>query len=237
MNLAKYTELTGITVAAGDQVLVTAQINRTKAMLETMLGFTLSSSKVTENLYNELGKTQLECACPVINTDDLLDPDDIEGAYRMYSYNPNDIYFHVDPFITLHKVKLVFVRQGEDDQGITLKTFDSDQIRVDLGREGLSKYIEHCRDCLCSCGCTDCVQLAVDADWMFEDCLPKDLQYVWADMITYNVDCKKDVKSETITTHAYTKFDRVLPEMMPQNFAVIQRYAGPYGSVTRMLTT
>lgn len=231
MNLAKYLELTGTT--ASNEALVEAQIKRARAELETMLGYTLCPDKVQENLYNELGKTQNECACPnVIDTEELDDPDDVEGGYRLFNYNPNDQYFHIDPFATIYKVKLVYVRHGEGDQGITLKTFDNDEVRVHLGRDGWSKYLEHCRDCLCLCDCSGCVQLAVDADWQWTDCLPLDLLYVWADMVTYNVDCKKDVKSESIQGHSYTKFDRILPQNLAQNFAIIQRYAGPHGSAT-----
>lgn len=229
MNLAKYSELTGITVT--NQALIEAQIKRTRSVLEAMLGYTLCPDKIQENLYNELGKTQSECTCPnVINTEDLNAPDDVEGAYRLFNYNPHDKYFHIDPFATIFKVKLVYIRPGEGDQGITIKAFDNDQVRVHLGRDGWSKYLEHCRDCLCLCDCQDCLQLAVDADWQWADCIPLELLYVWADMVTYYTDCKKDVKSENIQGHSYTKFDRILPENLAQNYAVIQRYAGPHGS-------
>ena len=231
MTPEKYTELTGIAVT--DEALITAQINRTRSMLETMLGYPLCSPKNQQNLYNELGKTQLECACPNVDTDNLNDPDEVESSYRLFRYDSRDKYFHVDPFTTVYKVKLVYVKPGDGDNGITLKTFDDDEIRVNIGREGLSKYIEHCQDCFCSCDCTSCIQLAVDADWVTT--MPKDLLYVWADMVTYYADCKRNIKSESVTTHSYTKFDRTIPEMEPQNLAVIKRYAGPYGSVTKVM--
>lgn len=234
MNLSEYQSLSGITVSSSNTALVTAQIARTQAMLETMLGFTLDSSKVNTNLYNELGKTVNECACPSVDTENLQDPDTVTTAYRLYRYNTLDKYFHVDPFKRLNKVKLVFIKQGAGDNGITLKTFDLDEVRVQYGRESWSKYIEHCLDCLCSCDCDDCVQLAVDAEWVWSDSteLPLDLKYVWVDMITWYANCKKDIRSESIDTHSYTKFDRSAPELEPQNLAVIKKYAGPYGSVT-----
>lgn len=232
MNLEIYQKLTGVTVPESQQTAIKAQINRTRSILEDMLGFTLCADEVNKNLYNEEGKTALECACPDVDTEDLQDPDEVEYAYRLYSYNDKDRFFHVDPFTELYKVKLVH-------DGVTVKTFDADETRVNYGRFGLAKYIEACRDCLCfelACGCTDCVQLAVDAKWLWEDCLPKDLKFVWAEMVTYYNDCKKDVKSETVGSHSYTKFDRRFPENEPANLSIIKRYAGPYGSVTRTLT-
>lgn len=230
MDLSKYEELTGITVSSQDIATVEAQIRRTQAMLETMLGFTLDPTKTNTNIYNEVGKATTNCFCPDVNTSNLLPPDPVIGAYRMYRYNKNDVFFFVDPFTAIHSVKLVFVKEGSTNTDITIKTFDVDEIRAQIGRDGIGKYIQHCVSCLCTCACDDCVQLAVDADWLFQDELPLDLLYVWADMITYQVDCKKDIKSESVTGHSYTKFDRVLPEAMPENLAVIKRYAGPYGT-------
>jgi hypothetical protein len=235
VDLDKYTELTGIEVSEADENSIEAQIRRTRSMLETMLGFTLDPAKTNTNIYNELGKSQSDCFCPNVNTSNLLDPDEVEGSYRLFRYDKNDAYFATDPFTSLYKVKLVYVAPGPDqEQGITIKTFDDDEIRTQVGRDGIAKYIQHCQTCLCSCECTDCVQLAVDADWLFEDCLPEDLLYVWADMVTYQADCKKDIKSESVTGHSYTKFDKVSPETEPQNLAIIKRYAGPYGTVSVM---
>lgn len=231
MNLEKYEELTGITVPESEEAAYEAQIRRTQRMLETMLGFTLDPSKTNTNFYNELGKSKSDCFCPDVDTSNLLPPDPVIGAYRLFRYNKHDRYFFVDPFTNIHSVKLVFIKEGSVDTDITIKTFDEDEIRAQIGRDGIGKYIQHCETCLCSCECNDCVQLAVDADWLFQDDIPEDLLYVWADMITYQVDCKKDIKSEAITGHSYTKFDRVAPETEPQNLAVIKRYAGPYGSV------
>lgn len=236
MDLTTYQTLTGITVSASNTALVTAQIARTRAMLETMLGFTLDSTQVNTNLYNELGKAANECACPSIDTENLTDPDAVVYAYRLYRYNQLDKYFHVDPFSKLNSVKLVYIKPGATPNGITLKTFDTDEIRSQFGRENFAKYIEHCVDCLCECDCSDCVQLAVDANWLWPDDLPVDLQYVWTDMITWYANCKKDIRSESIDTHSYTKFDRSSPELEPQNLAIIKKYAGPYGSVTVMPT-
>lgn len=236
MDLDKYQELTGVTVSSSEEALITSQIRRTRSMLETMLGFTLDPAKVNKNLYNELGKTQLECACPLPANADLLDPDDVVNAYRMFRYNDLDKYFHVDPFLRVHSVKLVYVEQGEDSDGVTIKTFLTDEVRLSIGRDGIGKYIEHCRTCRCICSCTHCVQIAVDADWLNASCLTDDLLYVWTDMVTYYADCKRNIKSESIDTHSYTKFEKLVPETEPTNLAIIKRYAGPYGSVMVMPT-
>lgn len=241
MDIAKYQELTGITVPAGKQTFVTAQIARATSMLETMLGYTLNPDKVSENLYNELGQTNNDCACPSAATQDesLKDPDAVTGAYRLFPYNTLDPYLHIDPFKKINKVKLVFLRQGENVNGVTLKTFTDSQVRLDIGRDGIGKYLEICRDCMCECSCTDCIQLAVDADWLWcdSDDIPLDLLYILSDMVTFYSNPKKDIKSESITTHSYTRFENKAPEMEPSNLSIIKGYAGPFGTVTVMPTT
>lgn len=230
MDLAKYQELTGITVKSSQTNLVEAQIRRTQRVLETLLGFTLDPDKAGENLYNEQGKAPTECACSNVDAESLQDPDPLQGAYRMYSYDSKDRYFHVDPFCTVYSVKLVV-------DGVTIKTFEPDEYRVHYGRDGMAKYIENCQYKLCACTCADCVQLAVEANWLWQDAgdLPEDLLDVWSDMITYNVDCKKNIRSETIGPHTYTKFDKEDPVTFKANLAVLKRYAGPYGAVTKVL--
>lgn len=234
MTLSEYQTLTGITVSSADQTRVTAVINRTQTTLETLLGFTLDPTKNKINLYNELGKSKQDCFCPSVDLSNLQPADPVVGNYRLYRYNDLDKYFFIDPFKTVHAVKLVFIKDGTGANGVTIKTFDSDQIRLQILKAGFGKYIEHCQDCLCDCACTDCVQLAVDADWLWSGNLPDDLLYVWADMISFYADTKKGIKSESIDTHSYTKFGNTAPELEPGNLAVIKFYAGPYGSVSGM---
>jgi hypothetical protein len=237
VNLEQYEILTGITVSAAQQTLVEAQIRRTQKMLETMLGFTLDPDLVQENLYNELGKTPTECPCPNIDSE-VLDPaDEVVFAYRMYNYNDKDKYLHVDPFTEIHAVKLV-------KDGVTFKTFEDYEIRAQY-QSNWGKFIENCKPlCYCLQECK-CVQLAVDATWLFAcdssvdssiGCINDDLLYVWADMVTYYADCKSDVKSESIGSHSYTKFDNVAPELEASNLAVLKKYAGPHGSLTKVYT-
>lgn len=230
MDFSKYQTLSGITVPAADVTRVTASIARTQAILETMLGFTLDPKKVETNLYNELGKTTLECSCPSVNTDDLQDPDDVIGSYRLFRYNPLDKFFHVDPFTQINSVKMVYLRQGEEPNGITMKTYDSSEIRIQGTRNEFSRFIQPSK--VCECSDVGNIQIAIDANWMFDECIPSDLKYVWVDMITYYSDLKREIKSESIDTHSYTKDNVKAPEEKSINLNIIKRYAGPYGSVT-----
>lgn len=235
MNLAKYEELTGITVAQSQQNQVNAQIKRTRIALESLLGYTLDKKRRADNQYEELGKSQSDCGCNDLDGP-FNDPDEVQGAYRLFPYNPKDKYFEVDPFIKVYAVKLVHVKIGEDDtNGVTIRTFEDDEIRVQV-RGGFSKYIERCDDCLCICNCNDCVQLAVDADWLYDGCLPDDLLYLWSDMVTYEINCKKDIKRETLGSHSYEKFDRTKPQEIPDNLKVLQKYAGPNGTANITIT-
>lgn len=224
MTTETYIALTGSTAT---EETIELQIARAQTILETLLGYSLNPESVETNLYTELGKSPLECSCSSVDVDSLLDPDEVVGAYRLYSYNPKDKFLHVDPFSAVHAVKLV-----KDD--VTIKTFDEDEYRADIGRDGVSKYLQVCERCGCFCGCTDCVQLAVDADWLWPEELPGDLLLTWADMITYGLDSKSGIKSETVGPHSWTKFDNISPETMPHNVFTIKKYAGPYGSVSRM---
>lgn len=228
MTIEEYQTLTGITVSTSQVALVTAQIERTRAILEDMLGFTLDEDLIDEDQLNEIGKTKVDCPFP---SDSLtLDPADaIVFAYRLFPYNQNDDYLAIDPASEIHKVKLV-------KDGVTYLTLDADQYRAQF-KNNIIKFLEQVK---CWCSCFDyCkyVQLAVDATWLWdEDSLPSDLKYVWCDMITYYSDLKKDVKSETLGPHSYTKADTIPVELKERNIAVIKKYAGPNGSIKRSPT-
>lgn len=228
MDINKYTELTGKTVSPSEEALFNATIRRTKAMLETLLGFTLNP----QNLYNELGKAQRECACPNVDTSNLLPADDTDGIYKLFSYNKDDRYFHVDPFKEVYKVKLVYMHS--DGEFITVR--DIKNAKAQFERGGIGKYIENCHECFCECDCDDCVQLAVAADWI--DCFPDDILYLWCDMIDWQMDCTKDLKSQSVEGHSWSKTTEATrpPEVLPHNVLLLKRYAGPYGSVAVMPT-
>jgi len=232
VNKDKYTTLTGLSVSTSDEAAFNAQVRRTKSKLESMLGFTLSPNSL--NLYNELGKTTSECECPDVDTSNLIEPDEVNGSYRLFKYNKADKYIFTDPFVTLYSVKLVVVRPIDGNNGITLKTFDSSDVTISVGQNGISKYIENCMSDLCGCQCASCMQIAVDADWLTDECLPEDLLYIWADMITHELDCKKNIKSESIGGHSYTKAETTSPFEDNTNLSILKKYAGPNGSLSKM---
>ncbi|MGV8130523.1 MAG: hypothetical protein ACP5N7_00295 [Candidatus Pacearchaeota archaeon] len=230
MNIETYQTLTGLTVT--NEAMAEAMIKKTRLQLETLLGYPLLKNKVLDNHYEELGKVQNECNCDIDGT--LNDPDEVISSYRLFNYNKNDEYLLIDPFIRVHAVKLVYIKMGSEPNGVTLKTFAVDEIRVH--RKGnISKYIQNCENCSCVCECNACVQLAVDADWFYEDCIPDDLQMIWADMIKAELDPATDIRSETLGTHSYTKFDksRLMGEQIKNS--VLNKYTGPNGSLYRVI--
>lgn len=230
MTLDEYEELTGTSVASSQRRAFSAQLVRTQRRLEHLLGFTLDPDQVTENLYTETGKTQSESVCSDIDDADLLPADAVVGAYRIFPYNADDRFLHVDPFSTVHAVKLI---SGD----VTVRTFDSDEYVAQRKQGGWGKYLAvpgHWWLCRCQ---RNCVQLAVDADWLWDkdgdhDGLPEDLLDVWADMASSHADDKRNIKSESIGAHSYTKFDSKPPEK--ENASILKKYAGPNGAVSRM---
>lgn len=221
MNIATYESLTGLTVTSARTALVTATIGKTQKILEGLLGFSLDDRD--NNEYTESGKTAQECPCPT-NEGTLQDPDAVVYAYRLYPYNHLDKYLEIDPATAIHAVKLV-----KDD--VAYKTLETTEYRVDWDR-GIAKYIQQLK-CWWTCNVKcEGVQLAVDATWEFAT-IPDDLNYVWADMITFYSDETRDLRSETLGTHSYTRFSNTPPERTNDAMAVIERYAGPHGSVRR----
>jgi hypothetical protein len=230
MTINEYQTITGTTVASADVTRVTAQITRAQRVLETLIGFTLDPAHVNDNQYDEIGKTAQECPCPLdLNVDDLDAPDAVVKAYRTYIFNKRDGYIAIDPASTVHAVKLV-------KDGVTFRTLDPDEYRVEFVN-GFTKYIKRCEDfCFCVTNDCYCTQLAVDATWLWDGTtsdIPDDLLQIWAEMTTFYSDLKQNIKSQTLGSHSYTKFDKTPPEKLEHNLAVIKNYAGPNGSATQ----
>lgn len=224
MTIEEYQTLTGTTVAASDIARYEAAIARAQKTLESLLGYTLDSDKVDDNQYTELGKTTTSCPCPDYNTDDLQDADPVVFAYRLFPYHPADSFFHIDPASAIHKVKLV-------KDNITFRTLDEKDYRAQY-KNGIIKYLERCEKwCLCREKCY-CVQLAVDADWLFEDDIPSELLYIWADLVDDTTDLTKGIKSQTLGSHSYTYFDTAGSATDDESiFKVLKKYAGPNGTL------
>lgn len=235
MDLTSYQTITGKTVATASQTLVTAQIARTKRMLETMLGYSLDS--FSTNLYNERGKTQYENPCSIVDTENLVAADAVVYAYRIFNYTTTDPYFFVDPFVDLHAVKLITtVDPISGSNGVTVKTFTADELQVHNSTgEVWTKYIQHTPNYR-RYECLDrTFQVAVDATWGFaaspdNTTIPDELKDVWADMTTWYSKGKEGVKSETIGPHSYTMQDDTAPEMRSRSLQVIRKYAGANGT-------
>jgi hypothetical protein len=230
MTLAEYEILTGVTVPIANQTRVTAQIAKTQAILESLLGYSLDPSIASENQYDELGISPTECPCDTPTTLNPAEP--VQFAYRLFPYNKKDSILSIDPAFSINQVKLV-------RNGITFKTIDDWH---GILKNGLIKYLQQ-NLCWCSC-CDLCegVQLAVDAVWLGAEVdynnveLPVDLQGVWAEMITYYSCPKTNIKSETLGSHSYTKFQDEKPEMISINQSIIKKYAGPNGLLARTIT-
>jgi len=231
MDLAKYEELSGLSVSAEDQTLVEATINKVVSKLESMLGYTLDITKVNDNQYVEIGKTQTDCPCvDSVDIDNLLPADAVVFAYRLYSYNKRDKIIAIDPCTDVHAVKLV-------KDGVTFLTLEADSYQT-IKKNGIIKYIELCDSCFTCVTSCDCVQLAVDATWLWSsvDNMPTDLLYLFSDMVTYYSNPTKDVKSETLGSHSYTLFSNSAPDSLKENIKVLNKYVGPNGSLYRIYT-
>lgn len=226
MDLASYKSITGQSVPTSQEAKVTAQINRTQRILESLLGYSLTSPST--NLYMERGKTSYENPCSIVDIDSLEPPDAVVYAYRIFNYTTTDPYFYVDPFTDLHAVKLITtVDPIAGDNGVTVKTFEDDEIRIQYGKDAWTKYIAHTPNYR-KYECLDrTFQVAVDADWLTP--VPDELKDVWADMTTWYTKGKEGVKSETIGPHSYTMQDDKAPEMRTRNIQIIRRYAGSHG--------
>lgn len=230
MTLNEYEELAGVAVASGKRRLMEASLDRSQRILEALLGYTLDPDLVDQNLYTESGKTTSDFigCCGSIDLDNLSAPDPVVGSYRLFPYNPNDKYLHIDPASTVHAVKLVY-------NDVTVKTFDEDEYRIDYGKDGWTRYLQRVRK-WCDNPCTDVnVQLAIDADWLFPDEMPQVIQFIWADMVTFYGDSKKDLKSETIGQHSWTRFGDSQPERVDANISILQKHTGPHGTLTKQL--
>ena len=233
MTFDEYQTLSGITVPTAQVTFVTALILRSRAILEGLLGFTLVEGDVADNEYVSIGQTAADCPCPDdVDIDDLLPPDAVVNAYRLYDYKRADTFLSIDPSTAVNAVKLV-------KDGITFKTLDSDLYRVQF-KQGIAKFIEQI-ECFCAIVQDNCwgVRLAVDADWLWEDedNMPEELRYIWVDMITFYAKGEKtNIKSETLGPHSYSKFAELPPEEIEDNLKIIKKYAGPHGSVSRTTT-
>ena len=233
MDLTLYTELTGKTIPESQTAYYQALISRTQAKLESILGWSFTPVA----LYQEKGKTQRDCVCPDIPQSNLLPADEVKGIIKVFPYNWKDKFLHIDPFTQVYAAKLVKVLNNREF--ITFKTFEN--FTQQMMANGIGRYIERCKTCYCDCNCKDCVQLAVDANWLSvptEDDQPADLLYLWCDMIDYYGDPARDISSESVDGHSWSKGKDALiaPEATDAALVILKKYAGPFGLVDRIPT-
>ncbi len=231
MDLEKFQSLTGITIPENKKAFYLAQIKRVQSKLETLLGFTLSPQS---SLFTELGKA--EGSCP--NTPEplhLTQPDAVRGIIKLFPYNQKDKFLHIDPFYDVYSIKLVKTKNNR--QFVTYKTFEYWTKQYKNG--GIGNYIEECPTCYCDCDCKNCLQLAVDADWVdFQEDqnLPDELLYLFADMVIFYTDDTRDIKSESVDGHSWSRDVRKAPEDTVESQLLLSKYAGPFGSVKKVPT-
>lgn len=235
MDLTLYIELTGNTVLESQRTRYEAIIARATAQLESLLGWSFTP----EALYQEKGKTQNGCVCPDTPQSDLLPADEVKGIIKVFPYNWKDKFLMTDPYTDVYSAKLV--RVLDNREFVTYKTFDL--ITKQYMANGIGKYIEKCKTCYCDCDCKDCVQLAVDGEWLkkndesgSEQGLPLDLLYLLCDMVDYYADPTHDIKSESVDGHSWSKGDVKAPHETEMALAILKKYAGPYGSIVRIPT-
>lgn len=231
MDIKTYEQLTGKTIPDNQIAYTTAQIKRVQTKLENLLGYTLAP----ENLYTEKGKTQADCSIDTKDVGALEAPDPVKGIYKVFPCNWKDTYLLTDPFFHVYQAKLVKVI--DNYQFITYETFDN--VNQNMERGGIGLSIERCATCGCQISCNGCLQLAVDADWVdFSDegrSVPNDLLYLLCDMIDYYTDASRNIQSESVTGHSWSKSNRYIPPEEEEDAKILlRRYAGPYGQIKRI---
>lgn len=244
MDLTKYQELTGNTVSEADKARVNATIRKANSLLESELGYSLSSSKNIDK--TEIGKVQFQGAYPYYpaNLDNLLPPDEAEGDYRLFYYNDKDPYIKCDPARNIYHVKLV--RAINDDEFVTI--FDLDDFTPKNYRK-FAKYIERSTSWFNwdwyiwlteQIGNGNGLMVAIDADWMDCSNMPDDIGYVWSDMIDYysnpDYSVSGSLKSESVNGHSWSRASAgggsnvdLSPERSDAGISILSQYAGPNG--------
>lgn len=242
MDQSTYTNLTGKSVSNTAQFEL--QVRLARRRLEQMLGWPLVSSK-WDDQYLELGKTRNEaCACSSVDPSELDDPDEVQGSTRLFRWNTSDVYLPVDPLTTVYAVKLVSVGNNPGEtEGITYRTFETDDYSVQwinaettyaryikLHEHDYNRYLpRHAH--LYGDYCGQRYMVAIDADWGM-GCVPLDIQAAWAELVAWQLDCKRDIKSESLGNHSYSKYDKRDPLTLYSG--VLRQYAGPNGTLNKM---
>ena len=181
---------------------------------ETLTGKTVSTSQET---YYEALIAKAQSQLEGILGYSLVIP--AVAGVRYFDYHKDDKYVSIDPFTSITSIELV-----EDAE--VIYTLTSEDYRTHT-KYGILKHLELC--CVCPQNCYKCIQWKITAQWLFAT-IPTDLQYLLADMVTFDADPANNIKSQTLGTHSYTKVDVRRPEYKKESQLVIGKYAGPNGS-------
>lgn len=246
MDQSTFTNLTGISLTASQVARFSAVAGMAGETIEELLGWPLDPTDIDDQ-YTEIGKLSEDEDWGGFDTDtpisqlNLQAPDEVQGQLRVFQWDEHDQYLFIDPAVELYAVKLV-------KDGITYVTFKPQHYRLQLvnGRETYGRYVQINRSWLPGYfwpllwyqmpGLVPYeqkrnVQVAVDADWFPQDDLPLTIKRSWADQIAYEMDIKRDIKSETHMSHSYTKDAR--DDSSVKHLKTLVKYAGPNGTIQR----
>jgi hypothetical protein len=194
---------------------------------ETLTGTTVPTAQ--EPLYTAIiAKTKLMLEMILGYT---LDPVTLAET-RYYDLNVNDPYILLDPYKTITSIEIMKGAEVVD----TLVLGDDYSTYT---KNGISKYIQliTCMNLqlprypfLCCNKPTD-YRLKVVGIFEFAT-VPQDISMIWADMITYYVDPNRDLKSQTLGSHSYTRGNMTPPEQDKANTQVTMKYAGSNGMIS-----
>jgi hypothetical protein len=238
VDQSTFTNLTGVTLSSSQSARFETVAEFTDEMIAELLGWPLDPND-WQNQYTEIGKLPDDWTSPDFTEENLLPPDTVQGKTRLYRWEEYDKYLFIDPAVKIYAVKLV-------KDGITFRTFKSKHYRVDFvnGSPSYARYIELHRSWIPGhfwsilwAQLPDLpferrrnVQVAIDADWGFSD-LPTSIERVWAEQIAYEMDLKRDIKSESMLSHSYSKAARDTPVM--KYASTLAKYVGPNGTAMR----
>ena len=248
MTIQEYQNLTGITVAPGDENRIKAIIRRSEARLGTLLGYSLSKQKN----WTELGKMSYDGLVPfpslpvsdeVING--LRPADEQTGEIQLFNLDELDKHIRINPAKEVYRAKIVM--PVNENEFITIHDLQNGIPYVN--EAGLVVAITRYETWFTWTwwnsllwGDRSSLMLAVDAQYI-DVCNAdeyEDLAYLLADMVTYYADpdysLMGNIRSESMDSHSYSRAqigtaadgaDGAAPQGQKSAKLIIEKYAGP----------
>ena len=222
----EYETISGSTLTSSETSRFSTMLGIATAQMENALGWPLDPTS-WDDTFTEAGKAPTETCCFTEEPATLDQADTVVGALRVFDLRRLVKVVPIDPCTVLNKVKLV---RNE----VTYKTFAEDDYRLQLENSitPFGKYLffrsDHCLSQ--ALDSSPYFQLAIDADWEFAT-LPQELLLVLTRYLAWEFDTGRDLKSESVQGHSYTK-NSMTP--FEENKAILSRYAGPHGILGRL---